>query len=601
MSLTLRTAFRSLTLRLVGPAGTLLYLVASAAWLAQAVVEWVIALLLLKFLHATGLLRDAALPEWLPGALLDQGSIAVWTELALLAALQSGLQIVSFQSRILLSERAQMRLRAMLAFRAFVLEGVPPPLSRMTYYTAEVFPRAAGALFHGVHVSCLLAQALALAAAMCWVAPGAAMVALGGLAAFGVLVLRFNEMNSRASARLLAAQDVYERSKVRLSRNWLLIRVLGLARREYLGQLDACAEYHRQRVIGFFFANLGTALGPVLAVLTLAAVVLVHQVWVGGSGAALLAFLYLLFRFQQMVAGASYVIGDIFGYGAHVREAAAFTEGFSDEHWRQALLADRGWRLRARPAPLRELVPDSGPPGAATPQPPSIDVRDLSFAWPGSASPVFSGIEVELPAGRQLAITGPNGAGKSSFLAVLVGVLPAAGGRAHLGGMEGAAWMARHRAAVGFVGPEPYLVLGTLRENLVYGLERRPGDAELMTALERSGLAARVRALADGLEHRIGESGEGFSAGENQKVAIARALLRDPRLLILDEPTAHVDADSERDVAEMLRSLKGRCTVVVVSHKPGLLRHADRVLELFGDSTRPEAAAAAARAIGSER
>ena len=140
--------------------------------------------------------------------------------------------------------------------------------------------------------------------------------------------------------------------------------------------------------------------------------------------------------------------------------------------------------------------------------------------------------------------------------------------------------MTRHAAFLGYVGPEACLVAGTVRQNLCYGLERAASDGELLGALERSGFGDVSRRLPGGLDQEVREDGGGLSSGEKQKLALARALLRRPALLLLDEPTANVDERSEAEIVDTLLTLRESCTVVVVSHEPRVLEHADRRLPI---------------------
>ena len=133
---------------------------------------------------------------------------------------------------------------------------------------------------------------------------------------------------------------------------------------------------------------------------------------------------------------------------------------------------------------------------------------------------------------------------------------------------------------MGYVGAEAYLIAGTLADNLCYGLTHTPSDAELWHALGQARLESVVRALPDGLAHRIREDGAGLSAGEKQRLALARALLAKPGLLVLDEASANLDEATEAELTESLRALRGTVTVLVVSHRPQLLAHADQRLEL---------------------
>ncbi len=578
------TAIRRLAPVLLGGRGSLWFGLATGGWLAQGVVEWGMAALLLVFLHSLELVDRAALPVWIPARLLDLGALAIWATILGVAVLQSALQLVSYQSRILLSERAHARLRMLLAYRTIVREARPPALSRMTYLSSEIFPRTVGFLFHLTQIACYALHALALTTAMFVVAPGTAAVAFAGILVSSLLVLRFNHLNNRAAARVPKHQAEYERAKVRLARNWLLIRALRLERLEYASQLEASARSYRATVVAYFFSHLGNALGPLVAAILLAAVVVVHVLWLRNPPAELLAFIYLLFRFQQMLANGSHILGGLFTYGPHVVEADRFVAELSHAERARALAADAAFGVfgdRSRLRTLLDTDPAFGGDGIPAPAAPSIRSRQLEFRWPDEPLPVFSELDLDLEGGAQLGIVGANGAGKSTFLAVLLGTLAPTRGTVELAGIEGTTWISRHRMAVGFVGAEAYLIQGSVRENLLYGLSGRTGDEEIAAVLARVGLARLVGSFADGLDHRIEEGGEGLSAGEKQKLSIARALLRHPRLLVLDEPTAHVDAESEEEIVETLQRLRGECTVVLVSHKTSVLRHADRHLR-FG-------------------
>lgn len=582
-------AVRELSPVLVGGRGVGLFLAATGGWLAQNVVEWAAAAVLLVFLHSLGLVGGGALPDWLPRALVDLDVTTVWVLLLAFALIQSAFQIASYGARILLSERVDARLRMLLAHETLLQTGPPPQPSRWNYLAGEIFPRTANFFFEGVQVASFAVQGIALLAAMLYVAPGGALTALGGFAVFGAVVLRFNREGRGASAGVTAAQRDYERSKTRFFRNWLFIRALRLEREEYAAQIEASASRYRHSVVAFLFGHLGSALGPTFGMVLLAVVVLVHSAVLAAPAANLLALLYLLFRFQQLVGTGAHLIGGLSRFESHVLEAARFVATVPPADLEQALAVERdfrvgGPRLRDR---IRRLRRGEAGPSSIPASPPAIRIRALTFRWPGG-EPVFPPLDVEVGAGQQLAIVGPNGSGKSTLLALLLGPLAPTAGEVLLDGIESARWVSRHRDAVGFVGAEPYLVAGTLRENLTWGLDRPAGDDEILAAADRVGFGSRVRSFADGLGHRIDESATGLSAGEKQKLAIARALLRQPRLLVLDEPTAHVDEGSEQDVVRALEDLRGECTVVIVSHTPAVLRHADVELRLRGPQPGPD-------------
>jgi len=132
---------------------------------------------------------------------------------------------------------------------------------------------------------------------------------------------------------------------------------------------------------------------------------------------------------------------------------------------------------------------------------------------------------------------------------------------------------------VGYVGAESFLIDGTIRENLLYGLQSAPAAAELADALGKAECGF-IDDLADGLDHRLTNQGVGLSSGQKQRLSLARALLRRPGVLVLDEATANLDIATEEKLVDTLTQLKGGMTIVAVTHRQALLRLADQVLTL---------------------
>lgn len=198
----------------------------------------------------------------------------------------------------------------------------------------------------------------------------------------------------------------------------------------------------------------------------------------------------------------------------------------------------------------------------------------------GDGPPALDGIDSVIPAGAITAVVGPSGAGKSTLVDVVLGLIVPDGGRVEIDGQPLAperrrAW----RASVSACPQDPFLFHDTVRANLLLA---RPdaGESAVWDALEKASAAAFVRALPQGLDTVAGDRGARFSGGERQRIALARALLRRPSLLVLDEATASLDGGTEAVVADTLASLRGSCTMLVVAHRPSTVRVADHVLFL---------------------
>ncbi|HEY8701232.1 MAG TPA: thiol reductant ABC exporter subunit CydD [Arthrobacter sp.] len=224
-------------------------------------------------------------------------------------------------------------------------------------------------------------------------------------------------------------------------------------------------------------------------------------------------------------------------------------------------------------------VVQARPGGAA-----GIELTDAGAAWPGGPA-VFSGLSATAGPGRWLAVTGPSGAGKSTLLSVLLGFLPASNGTVRVTGT--AAWCPQ----------EAHLFDSTLRGNLLLG---RPGpvtdasnDPQLEAALAAVGLSGLVSRLPAGLETRIGPGGSFLSGGERQRLAVARTLMTGAEVILLDEPTAHLDAEAGRAMLADLRAGLKERTVVLVTHNPADIGPADDRLELPAEPQLREAVLAA--------
>ncbi len=179
-----------------------------------------------------------------------------------------------------------------------------------------------------------------------------------------------------------------------------------------------------------------------------------------------------------------------------------------------------------------------------------------------------------------LALVGPSGCGKSTLLGVLLGLLSPDRGSIRIGDMELAeldpdAW----RARLAWVPQRPHLFHASIADNVRLG-RRDASSEEVWAAIADAGLADVVADLPAGLDTILGDRGAGLSAGERQRLALARAFLRDAPLLLLDEPTAGLDGHTEREIVQSIRRLARGRTVVLVAHRPALVAMADRVVSL---------------------
>ncbi|MGW5341418.1 thiol reductant ABC exporter subunit CydD [Streptomyces sp. NPDC004050] len=224
-------------------------------------------------------------------------------------------------------------------------------------------------------------------------------------------------------------------------------------------------------------------------------------------------------------------------------------------------------------------VPGAGPAGLR------IEVDGVAVRHPGRGEDSPGPVSFTVGPGECVALTGPSGAGKSTLLHVLLGFTAPTAGRVRIGGADLAGLAPEQwRERIAWVPQRPHLFAGTLAENVRLA---RPdaSDEAVAAALEDAGAGDFVAALPHGIETVLGEGGAGLSAGQRQRIALARAFLADRPVLLLDEPTAALDGETEAAVVEAVRRLAVGRTVLLVVHRPALLALADRVLVLGAGPT----------------
>ncbi len=209
-----------------------------------------------------------------------------------------------------------------------------------------------------------------------------------------------------------------------------------------------------------------------------------------------------------------------------------------------------------------------------------ISLHDVSVTYPARACSALAPVTVAIAPGELVAVAGPSGAGKSTLLSVLASQLAATGGRVEIGGVPLAEVERRSlMEQVAWHPQRPWIATGTVADNVRLG-RLEATEAEVWAALRRVGLADVVTALPGGLAADVAEDGRALSAGQRARLALARVVVADRPVALLDEPTAHLDVETEAVVLATLRWLAERSTVVVVAHRQAVLDIADRVVVL---------------------
>lgn len=214
--------------------------------------------------------------------------------------------------------------------------------------------------------------------------------------------------------------------------------------------------------------------------------------------------------------------------------------------------------------------------------------KNVSFSYRDTHAPVLAGINLEVKAGETIALVGESGSGKTTVLNLLIGFITPVDGRLLIDGMDISDIDLRsYRRFISVVPQTPVLFTGTIRENIIYGLDHVI-EQEIQAAVEGANLKSVIAKMPKGLDTMIEEHGANLSGGQRQRISIARAIIRDPRVIILDEATSALDTISEKEIQDALDRLIQNRTTFIVAHRLSTVRGADRIVVLDRGKIREE-------------
>ena len=221
--------------------------------------------------------------------------------------------------------------------------------------------------------------------------------------------------------------------------------------------------------------------------------------------------------------------------------------------------------------------------GAVVPPSPAVAAvrfERVRFAYPARPDPVLDGFDLELRPGETVALVGASGSGKSTVAALLLGLIEPAGGRLTVGGVDLAACLPQAwRSQIAWVPQRPTMIRGSVADNIRLG-DPAASDQRVRDAAELAGAGPLIAALPHGDRTLIGDGGRQLSSGERRRLALARALLRDAPLLVLDEPTADLDPAAAALVADAIDRIRRGRTILLIAHRSELVERADRVVAI---------------------
>jgi ATP-binding cassette subfamily B protein len=339
-------------------------------------------------------------------------------------------------------------------------------------------------------------------------------------------------------------------------RNVELVKSLGLEQQEInrLNKVNASIlelELEKVRFLRFYSFLQGTLINTTRASL------LFLTLWLVYSKAITIGEFYALFFYSFPIFSPLAELGAII---AQYQEARASMEKLEE------VLAIPPAPKPLHPVPVEVLQ--------------RVAFEGVWFTYPSAASPSLEGIDLQIRAGETVAFVGPSGSGKTSLVKLLVGLYPTSEGRLAINGIDSQEIdQDALRSRIGLVTQDTQLFAGSIRDNLLF-VNPHATDAECVEVLRQAAALPIIERGGKGLDTKIGEGGIKISGGERQRLAIARALLRNPELMIFDEATSSLDSITERSITETIRALTiggHRRMTVLVAHRLSTIAHAQRI------------------------
>lgn len=401
------------------------------------------------------------------------------------------------------------------------------------------------------------------------IAPSPTLISTGCLSLLALGMRALDSVTKRAGQKVAQESSAINNRVLTNIKNLLLMQIYGTSDQE--------ANRVETSLIGYYTYSKTQAklISSKYAVPQITGVVLICIITMSASKGAerlppgtLIAYFYLFVRFVQCLAEIMRQLSFVEFYKPHLTRMYQWWESHGQGH------VENRTRLRMSPSPL--------------PSPPGWHLRNVTFQYSDGYSPVLCDLTLNIDPGETFVIIGPSGSGKSTLISLLLGNIKPSNGTISVILNRGSETQisqleeirSRFLRSVGYVGAESFLIEGTILENLTYGLEMDPPSHEAIDIALRTAECHFVFDLPKGVSHLITEQGQGLSAGQKQRIALARALLRNPRVLILDEATANLDQETEARLVSTLRNLKNRMTIIGVTHRQALLDIADQVLKL---------------------
>lgn len=410
-----------------------------------------------------------------------------------------------------------------------------------------------------IFFSSLLANTLASAALFFFVgfrmAPTEMIIGIVCLAIF-LLPIRFvtSKINLYGQGLLIEWTQVTD-SLLKGLKNFFYLTLFHRVENEIQSGERSLERYERYIIKHTLVCGVAASLPLLLGVLILSFITYLSITYIKTEPIKLVSFFYIFIRLSQAASEANATFSQIRLNLPGFRNLMAWHEKLK--------FSDRQSKL---------------PVSTFAKEPIQIELKNVAFQFEDRTK-IIENFQMTVKQGQVLVIQGPSGSGKSTLLSLTLGILKPTKGEVLINGISSHDWQFNFENVLGYVGPEPYLISGTIFENLVFGLDTEdlPNESRIWEALKLMELDLIIDSMPCKLNEKLLDQAQ-LSTGQRQRLSFARALLRQPRLLILDEATANLDEETEYRIIERLTTMIPQMTTIIVSHKDSFNRIAtDRI------------------------
>jgi ABC-type multidrug transport system fused ATPase/permease subunit len=505
-------------------------------------------------------------------------SSAVLSCFVAVAALKALFQITKGYFAVYANEHFVSRLRFVCIDSVLQVSSTSVDTSRLYSLISDVFSRSALVFYSFVHSIPLILQAGVIFFFLTSLSYQLSIYGTTYLVFIAIIIIFVQRYIARVVSPLAVLNDKLHHSIKKIFDNLLMIRIYRLESREKGNVLTILDEYllrtRRSNFLSLLSENIPSALGAVVIV----GLIIVQLENNYLEQLNFISFLYLFLRFVQVLGQLAGFVGIGVSNAPYFRKAYHFFRSLDDKVSSQSglLFVDVGTKRAVvtlnEPTTANDLYPNFDVAA------PVIQINNIDFGF--SDDLIIKNLSVSVQSGEQLVITGPSGSGKSTLLSLMMGLEQPVAGSITIGNKTPDQFVDQHGGSIGFAGPDPFIIEGSIRENLLFGNHFAVEEEDLLAMLRRLKMDEWLERIDCNLDLRFGHGKAAASTGQRQRISIARALLRRPKLLVLDEVTANLDSVTELELLSVVSKLKGFTTTVIVTHRPAMAQYADHKIEM---------------------